>query len=70
MCFDYFILGVEIKGSRAVVIGRSKIVGTPMAQLLIWHHATVTICHSRTKDLKSVVCEDIMLCKYNSNSYL
>ncbi|XP_054716650.1 C-1-tetrahydrofolate synthase, cytoplasmic-like [Uloborus diversus] len=49
--------GVEIKGSRAVVIGRSKIVGTPMAQLLIWHHATVTVCHSRTKDLKSVVRE-------------
>jgi len=49
--------GVEIKGSRAVVIGRSKIVGMPMAQLLIWNHATVTICHSRTKDLKSVVRE-------------
>lgn len=28
-----------------------------MAQLLVWHHATVTVCHSRTKDLKSVVCK-------------
>ncbi|GFT13782.1 c-1-tetrahydrofolate synthase, cytoplasmic [Nephila pilipes] len=49
--------GVTIKGSNAVVIGRSKIVGLPMALLLLWHHATVTICHSRTKDLKSVVKE-------------
>ncbi|XP_042909916.1 uncharacterized protein [Parasteatoda tepidariorum] len=47
--------GVPIKGSKAVVIGRSKIVGLPMSLLLLWHHATVTICHSRTTDLKSVV---------------
>lgn len=54
--------GIEIKGSRAVVLGRSKIVGMPMAQLLIWNHATVTICHSRTKDLPSVVREaDILV---------
>ncbi|XP_013778703.1 C-1-tetrahydrofolate synthase, cytoplasmic [Limulus polyphemus] len=49
--------GITLKGSRAVVIGRSKIVGMPMAQLLCWHHATVTICHSRTKDLPQVVRE-------------
>ncbi|XP_035218256.1 C-1-tetrahydrofolate synthase, cytoplasmic-like [Stegodyphus dumicola] len=49
--------GVSIKGKRAVVIGRSKIVGMPMAQLLIWHHATVTVCHSRTENLKDVVRE-------------
>ncbi|GBN42693.1 C-1-tetrahydrofolate synthase, cytoplasmic [Araneus ventricosus] len=47
--------GVTIKGSRAVVIGRSKIVGLPVALLLLWHHATVTVCHSRTQDLRSVV---------------
>ena len=39
--------GVEIAGARAVVLGRSKIVGTPMAELLKWHHATVTVCHSK-----------------------
>ncbi|XP_076314351.1 C-1-tetrahydrofolate synthase, cytoplasmic-like isoform X1 [Tachypleus tridentatus] len=49
--------GFTLKGSRAVVIGRSKIVGMPMAQLLLWNHATVTICHSRTKDLPAVVRE-------------
>ncbi len=41
--------GVEITGASAVVLGRSKIVGTPMAELLKWHHATVTVCHSKTK---------------------
>ncbi|ELU03765.1 hypothetical protein CAPTEDRAFT_170278 [Capitella teleta] len=49
--------GVEIKGKRAVVLGRSKIVGGPMASLLLWHHATVTICHSRTANLPEVVRE-------------
>lgn len=42
-------------GSHCVVVGRSKIVGSPMAQLLLWNNATVTIAHSRTKDLASVV---------------
>ena len=37
----------QIDESTAVVLGRSKIVGTPMAELLKWHHATVTVCHSR-----------------------
>lgn len=45
--------GVDIKGKNAVVIGRSNIVGKPMAILLLAEHATVTICHSKTKDLKS-----------------
>ena len=39
---------VELKGKEAVVIGRSEIVGKPMAMLLLAEHATVTICHSRT----------------------
>jgi methylenetetrahydrofolate dehydrogenase (NADP+)/methenyltetrahydrofolate cyclohydrolase len=48
---------VELKGARAVVIGRSNIVGKPMALLLLAEHATVTICHSRTWDLPAVVRE-------------
>jgi methylenetetrahydrofolate dehydrogenase (NADP+) / methenyltetrahydrofolate cyclohydrolase len=48
---------VELKGARAVVIGRSNIVGKPMALLLLAEHATVTICHSRTRDLPGVVRE-------------
>jgi len=47
--------GVQVAGANAVVIGRSKIVGSPMAQLLIWHHATVTICHSKTKNIADIV---------------
>lgn len=46
--------GVAVEGATAVVLGRSKIVGTPMAELLKWNHATVTICHSKTKDLAGV----------------
>jgi methylenetetrahydrofolate dehydrogenase (NADP+) / methenyltetrahydrofolate cyclohydrolase len=44
---------ILVAGKRAVVIGRSNIVGKPMAQLLLAADATVTICHSKTKDLKS-----------------
>jgi len=43
---------VDIKGKNATVVGRSNLVGKPMALLLLHSHATVTICHSRTKDLK------------------
>lgn len=43
--------GVELKGKHAVVVGRSNIVGKPVALLLLQKHATVTICHSRTADL-------------------
>ncbi len=46
--------GIEISGSRAVIIGRSDIVGKPMALLLLHRHATVTICHSRTRNLPEV----------------
>ncbi len=54
--------GVEIKGKRAVVVGRSDIVGKPMAMLLLHEHATVTVCHSRTRDLASVTREaDILV---------
>ncbi len=47
--------GVEISGKRAVVLGRSNIVGLPVAMLLLHRNATVTICHSRTRDLPEVV---------------
>lgn len=46
---------VELKGKHAVVVGRSNLVGKPVAMLLLSRHATVTICHSRTVDLPSVV---------------
>jgi methylenetetrahydrofolate dehydrogenase (NADP+) / methenyltetrahydrofolate cyclohydrolase len=46
--------GMEISGKHAVVIGRSHIVGKPMALLLLEENATVTICHSRTQDLASI----------------
>lgn len=42
---------MSVAGKKAVVIGRSKIVGAPMHDLLLWSHATVTVCHSRTADL-------------------
>jgi methylenetetrahydrofolate dehydrogenase (NADP+) / methenyltetrahydrofolate cyclohydrolase len=52
---------VDIAGRRAVVIGRSDIVGKPMAMMLLHRHATVTICHSRTADLPSVAAEADLL---------
>ena len=53
---------VEIKGARAVVLGRSNIVGKPMALLLLHEHATVTVCHSRTRELAKVAAEaDILI---------
>lgn len=47
-------IGVEPKGKRAVVIGRSNIVGLPVAKMLLDAHATVTMCHTRTVDLPSI----------------
>ena len=47
--------GVELEGAEAVVVGRSKLVGVPVARLLLSANATVTICHSRTRDL-AVTC--------------
>jgi len=49
--------GIPIEGKRAVVVGRSNVVGRPFAALLLQRHATVTICHRRTVDLASVVRE-------------
>jgi methylenetetrahydrofolate dehydrogenase (NADP+)/methenyltetrahydrofolate cyclohydrolase len=53
---------IQMKGARAVVMGRSRIVGLPVALLLLHRHATVTICHSRTIDLSAVAREaDILI---------
>ncbi len=46
--------GVALEGAEAVVVGRSNLFGKPMAQMLLEHNATVTICHSRTRDLREV----------------
>lgn len=53
--------GVAIAGARAVVVGRSPVVGRPLALLLLQHHATVTICHTRTRDLGAVTREGEIL---------
>ena len=46
--------GIELEGAEAVVVGRSNLFGKPMAQLLLAENATVTVCHSRTRDLREV----------------
>ena len=54
--------GIPIAGMRAVVVGRSDIVGKPMALLLLQRHATLTVCHSRTRDVPAVAREaDILV---------
>jgi len=50
-------IGYDLRGKHAVVIGRSNIVGKPMALMLLQKHATVTICHSATKDLKAMTLQ-------------
>ncbi len=50
-------IGYDLKGKHAVVIGRSNIVGKPMALMLLQKNATVTICHSATKDLKAMTLQ-------------
>jgi len=49
--------GYELKGKRAVVIGRSLVIGKPVAMLIMARHATVTVCHSRTLDMPSITKE-------------
>jgi len=54
--------GIEIEGRHAVVVGRSPILGKPMAMMLLQKNATVTICHSRTRDLPAIVAQaDILV---------
>ena len=60
--------GIEIEGKHAVVIGRSNIVGHPMAQMLLNRNATVTVCHSRTKNLAQIIkTADIVISAVGKN---
>ncbi|XP_054261927.1 C-1-tetrahydrofolate synthase, cytoplasmic isoform X2 [Macrosteles quadrilineatus] len=62
---------IPISGSNAVVLGRSKIVGTPVSELLKWHHATVTICHSKTRDIADKVRQaDILVVGIGSPQFV
>lgn len=54
--------GIEIAGRRAIVIGRSNVVGRPLASLLVQRHATVTICHRQSVDLPSLTRQADILC--------
>ena len=62
---------IPIKGARAVVVGRSDIVGKPVAMLLLHQHATLTVCHSRTRDLPAVAREgDILVAAMGKAAFL
>ena len=64
-------MNCQIEGMRAVVIGRSKLVGTPVARLLQNRGATVTVCHSKTRDLASVCREaDILVAAIGKPKYV
>jgi methylenetetrahydrofolate dehydrogenase (NADP+)/methenyltetrahydrofolate cyclohydrolase len=64
-------MGVQIEGKRAVVVGRSNIVGKPMAGLLLRRNATVTIAHSKTPDLKAITREaEILIVAIGKLQYL
>ena len=64
-------MGVKIDGANAVVLGRSNIVGMPAALLLIGKNATVTVCHSRTKDIASVVRQaDIIIAAIGKREFV
>jgi len=54
--------GADLAGAEAVVVGRSRIVGKPLAQLLLARHATVTVCHTRTRDLAAHTRRADVLC--------
>jgi methylenetetrahydrofolate dehydrogenase (NADP+)/methenyltetrahydrofolate cyclohydrolase len=63
--------GIAVSGQRAVVLGRSDIVGKPMALLLLHADATVTICHSRTRDLEAVVRQaDILIAAIGRSGFV
>ena len=63
--------GAQIEGANAVVIGRSNIVGLPVALMLMKANATVTVCHSRTRDMKSIVQQaDIVVAAIGQTNYV
>jgi len=62
---------IEVAGKNCVVVGRSNIVGKPMAMLMLHENATVTICHSRTRDLKAVCSKaDILISAIGKANYI
>lgn len=63
--------GILVKGKHCVIIGRSDIVGKPLATMLINYGATVTVCNSHTKDLKSITqSADIVVCAVGKSKFL
>ncbi|MCM0650369.1 bifunctional methylenetetrahydrofolate dehydrogenase/methenyltetrahydrofolate cyclohydrolase [Clostridium swellfunianum] len=63
--------GVKLQGKHAVVVGRSNIVGKPAAQLLLNENCTVTICHSKTEELKKVCSSaDILICALGKPEFI
>jgi len=63
--------GIEIEGKNAVVVGRSNIVGKPLAQCLLAKNATVTICHSRTKNIHQITTNaDILVAALGKPKYI
>lgn len=62
---------IEIEGKHAVIIGRSNIVGKPMLQCLLNKNATVTVCHSKTKNLKEITKQaDILVCAIGKSKFV
>lgn len=62
---------VDIKGKNAVIVGRSMLVGLPLARLLTANHATVTVCHSKTADLKAICKQaDILIVAIGKAKYI
>ncbi|CAB3400142.1 unnamed protein product [Caenorhabditis bovis] len=60
-----------VSGKEVVVLGRSKIVGSPAASLFLWHHGTVTICHSKTKNIKDICLRaDILVVAIGKKNYV
>lgn len=53
--------GIDLTGKKAVVVGRSLVVGKPVAMMLLAHHATVTICHTRTQDMSAIARDSEVL---------
>ncbi len=63
--------GIDITGKKAVVVGRSNIVGKPVAMMLLREHATVTICHSKTKNLKEeLLAADIVVAAIGKANFI
>src|SRR5438132_62640 len=62
---------IEIAGANACIVGRSQIVGRPVASLLLQKHATVTVCHSQTRDLPSITRQaDILVASIGRPAFL